>query len=591
MGRKIVYTFVILGVLILIAGVIGIAALTVERRNAGVIPEHTILEADFSNGLIEYVPEDPIAKAMSQRRGTVRGTTLALRRAARDERVHALVARVGGGFRWPGKVQEVRDAVLAFRASGKRAIAYVEDFPFGYAGTTNYYLASAFDEIHMLPIGGVTLAGLALEVQFLRGTLDKLDVEAEIESRWEYKTAASTYTDTELSAPNREAYERIVESQFERIRDDIARDRAIVPEEVDRLAGVGWLSAPEALDAGLVDRISYRDEVFAAVAEQAPEGAERLYLGAYYARSDDPPDDAPVLALVYGVGAVVQGPSRYDPLSGSVTMGSDTVAKALRDASADEDVRAILFRIDSGGGSAVASQIMWRETLRAQQKGKPVIASMSDVAGSGGYYVAMGADKIVAQPGTITGSIGVLAGKLVTKGLWDKLGVSFDGVETHPNAAMWSGTRGFTPEQRARFHGWLDRIYAVFTEGVAEGRNMPLEKVLEVAKGRIWTGADAQELGLVDSLGGFEEAIRLAKEAAGIDADEPVQLRLFPRPKTSAQLLIEQLTGQGGEPNSGEASTALMVGALEALQPLSKLVIEAGLLPRQALEMELPIPR
>ena len=230
---------------------------------------------------------------------------------------------------------------------------------------------------------------------------------------------------------------------------------------------------------------------------------------------------------------------------------------------------------------------MWRETLRAQQEGKPVIASLGDVAGSGGYFIAMGADKIVAQPGTITGSIGVLSGKLVTQQLWEKLGISFDGVRTHRNADMWSGRRGFTPEQWESLEASLDRVYQLFTEGVALGRNLPLEQVLEAARGRIWTGADALELGLVDALGGFPEAIRLAKAAAGIDADSPVQLRLFPRARTPLELVVDALTGRAA-PN-GDAMASLVTGTLERLRPLGRVALQLGLVePHGVLQMQIP---
>lgn len=590
MGRKLIYATVILFSLAFIASLVGAGYVALERRKATQLPAHVILEADFTGGLVEHVPEDPFAKVVFQRRGTVRDTLVALERAALDERVDVLIARVGTGFALPGRIQELRDAILDFRSRGKRAIAYVETFGDGYAGTTNYYLATAFDEIHLLPIGQVGLTGLALEVQFLKGMFDKLGIEPEIESRWEYKTAKSAYTDTEFTEPNREAYARIVESQFATIARDIAEARNLPLEQVNEIATHGTLGAKEALAAGLIDGIAYRDEVFERAHAQAPPGAERLYLGNYLTRSEGPADGAPIIAVVVGAGGVVQGKSRYDPLTGSVTMGSDTISEALRDAAADDEVQAIVFRVDSGGGSAVASQVMWRETLRAQEKGKPVIVTMGDVAGSGGYFIAMGADKIVAHPGTITGSIGVLSGKLVTKGLWDKLGVTFDEVQTHPNASMWSGSHPFTPEQHEQLSGSLDRIYEIFTEGVAEGRHLPIEKVLELAKGRIWTGADALELGLVDELGGYPAAIRLAKEAAGIAEEDPVELRLFPRAKTQVQLVMELLTGRGGEPSSGDAATEVLAEAVRQLQPLGRAAEMLGLVPpRGVLEMELPI--
>jgi protease-4 len=587
MARRLIQMIVLVAALAIVASIVSVV---VQRRIQSRIPERTILEADFTGGLVEYVPEEPLAKAVLQQRRSVRDVVEALQRGAEDERVVALVARVGTGFGLPGKVQELRDAVLHFRSRGKRAVAFVETFGFGYAGTTNYYLATAFDEIHVLPIGDVTLAGLSLEVPFVRGALDKLGIEPQFDGRWEYKTAKDSLTNTQLTAPGREAYARVIESQFETIAFDVASARGLTLERVNEIAARGTLQSQEALEAGLIDGVSYRDEVLARVHELAPSGAERLYLGSYLARSDGPDRDAPVIALVYGVGGVSQGKSRYDPIRGGVNMGSDSVSAALRAAADDEDVRAIVFRIDSGGGSAVASQIIWRETLRAKQKGKPVVASLSDVAGSGGYFIAMGADKIVAQPGTITGSIGVFGGKLITKDFWDKLGISFDEVQTHANASMWNSIRAFTPEQSEQFELWLDRVYEIFTEGVAEGRQLPIEKVREIARGRIWTGSDALELGLVDELGGFPAAIRLAKQAAGIPLERPIELRLFPRPKHTVELLVELLTGQGTPSNSDAAVGVLVADALRHLQPFGAAATGIGLVAgRGVLEMQLPI--
>jgi protease-4 len=549
-----------------------------------------ILELDLTEGLAEYVPQDPLVQVLSQGKPTVADTVLALERAARDDRVVALIARVGGGFGYPAKVQELRDVIHDFRGHGKRAIAWVETFGDGYRGTTNYYLATAFDEIHLLPMGSVGLTGLALEAPFVSGALDKLGIEARWDSRREYKNAKNIFTEREFTEPHREALGRIAESQFERIAADVAAARGITAERVQAIAAGTPLGSREALEAGLVDAVGYRDEVYARERERASEDTELLYLNSYLARSPGPEAGSPVVALIYGVGNVVQGKSRFDPITGLTFMGSDSVTAAFRQAMRDEEVRAIVFRIDSGGGSAVASQLMWRETLQAREQGKPVIATMSDVAGSGGYYIAMGADRIVAQPGTITGSIGVVFGKFLTRKFWDELGITFDEVRTHPNASMWNGIRDFTPEQWEYFQSFLDRLYAIFMEGVAEGRGLPIEKVREIAKGRIWTGSDALELGLVDELGGLPVAVRLAKEAAGIDEDTAVELRLFPRPKTPARLLIEQISGKQPS-NSEQASTAALAGTLEQLQPLGRLAARLGLIgvPGE-LELDLPQP-
>jgi len=291
-----------------------------------------------------------------------------------------------------------------------------------------------------------------------------------------------------------------------------------------------------------VDGLAYRAEVHDTLKQQAGTGAEFLSWEAYLDRAGRPHQSGKTIALIYGVGGVRRGKSGFDPLFAEPAMGSDTVTAAFRAAIEDRDVKAILFRIDSPGGSYVASDTIWRETVRARKAGKPVIASMGDVAGSGGYFVAMAADRIVAQPGTITGSIGVLGGKMYTAGLWEKLGISWDEAHVGRNARMWSGAWDYSPEEWARGEAMLDRIYTDFTSKVAEGRRLPKEQVLKIARGRIWTGEDARTLGLVDELGGFPLALRLAKKAAKIPEAEEVNLRVYPEKRGTLELLIDRLT-------------------------------------------------
>jgi protease-4 len=260
-------------------------------------------------------------------------------------------------------------------------------------------------------------------------------------------------------------------------------------------------------------------------------------------------------------------------------MGSDTVAGAIRAAVDDKDVKAILFRVDSPGGSYVASDTIWREVVRARQAGKPVIVSMGNLAGSGGYFVAMAADKIVAEPGTITASIGVLGGKMLTSGLWDKVGLSWDEVHQGENATMFTGTQDYTPAEWARFEAWLDRVYVDFTSKVADGRKLSKDKVLEIAKGRIWSGQDAKNLGLVDELGGYDTALRLAKRAAGVREDEEVRIVEYPRPKG----FLESELGWRSPDNSEKESVGqAMARILELVQPVARQLDAAGIRARNS---------
>jgi protease-4 len=350
------------------------------------------------------------------------------------------------------------------------------------------------------------------------------------------------------------ASELVLNSLFAPIVPGIAAGRDL-PEQAGRpLADQAPLSAKAALDAKLVDELAYRDQVWEQFRGADGDLPPRLPVGPYLARAGHPDDEGETVALIYGTGSVHRGASSWGMLSNEPTMGADTVTAAFRAAVDDEDVRAILFRVDSPGGSYIASDTIWREVVRARRLGKPVIVSMGDVAGSGGYFVAMAADRIVAQPGTITGSIGVLAGKLVTTDLWNRLGVEWGLLGTGPNADMFTPTQDFTQAQWDRLEEFLDRIYADFVDKAADGRGLPRDKMLAVAQGRIWTGADAKEIGLVDALGGYPEALRLVREVAGIGPQEAIQLVEFPRPKSPLEQVMARLLNRPTE--QGDASVA-----------------------------------
>jgi protease-4 len=352
----------------------------------------------------------------------------------------------------------------------------------------------------------------------------------------------------------------------------IAGGRKMPADQVRATFDAGPYLGQQAVDAKLVDGLLYRDEVYDKVKKQAGDGAKLLFLDKYLERAGRPHAKGPKIALVYGVGAVQRGGGSFSPLSGNA-MGSDTVSAALRAAREDDDVKAIVFRVDSPGGSYVASDTIWRETQLCREAGKPVVVTMGNLAGSGGYFVAMGADKIVAQPGTITASIGVLGGKMLTKGFWDRLGITWDEVHTSENGTMFTGVSDYTPKEWDKFQQWLDRVYVDFTGKVAQGRNLPKAKVLEIAKGRIWTGEDAKRLGLVDALGGFAVALDLAKEAAKIPADQEVNVVLFPRKKT----LFETLAQQTPDNSEGEAWTRVVIELARELRPTAAVLRQLGL--------------
>jgi len=574
MGQNIVSRFFVrllttIGAVVLLAAIIGATSFLIVKRS---IPSKVILEVDLEKRLVEYVPDDPVARIVSGRTPTMLDLIEALQRASADKRVVGLIARVGEAGLPLADVQEIRDAVIAFRHTGKPAIAYAETFGEGGKANGSYYLATAFDKIYLQPSGDVGLAGLMAETPFLRGTLDKLGFIPRMDHRAEYKNAMNELTETKYTPAHKEATERIVDSSFGQLVAGIAEARQMSTNDVRTLIDRGPFLADEALDAKLVDKLAYRDTAYDDIKKKAGPHAKFLYVSKYLDRAGSPYDEGTTVALIYGVGNILRGKSGYNPIFQDVSMGADTVAAAFRAAADDKSVKAILFRIDSGGGSYVASDTIWREVARAKKAGKPIIVSMGAVAGSGGYFIALPADKIVAQPATLTASIGVFAGKFLTTNFWDKLGISWDEVHTSSNATVFTGLQDYTPEQWTRFEGWLDRIYDDFTTKVAEGRKLPREKVLEIAKGRVWTGEDAKALGLVDELGGFPVALRLVREAAKLPADAKIKLKLFPRPQSP----LERLLGEGPD-NSQKAGDETIARALEIIQPLARAARDLGL--------------
>src|SRR5579872_1672343 len=516
--------------------VIVIAVLLTGRKPK--VPGKAILEVNLEQPMVEYVPNQPFLQVMMKDRLVVRDVVDALDRAADDTRVAGLVARVGSEQMGMAEVQEIREAVQRFRAKKKFAVAFAETFGEVGPGNKSYYLATAFDHIYLQPSGDIGLTGLMLESPFISGTLQKLGLPFHGDHRYEYKSALNTFTEKKYTPAEREENTAILNSWFTQTQEGICNARGIPKDQWQSLVDHGPYLGKEGLDAKLVDGLAYRDEVYDQIKKKAGEGAELLYLTKYLEAAGRPHQKGKTVALIYGVGSVQRGRSGFDTLTGGGSMGSDTVTAAFRAAIEDKDVKAILFRVDSPGGSYVASDAIWREVALARKAGKPVVVSMGDLAGSGGYFVAMDADKIVAQPGTITASIGVLGGKFLTSGFWKKVGLSWDQVHNGANATMWTSTMDYSPEEWARFEAWLDRVYGDFTTKAAEGRHMPKDKLLEIAKGRIWSGSDAKNLGLVDELGGFDEALALVKKAIGVSPAQDVKIELFPRKKSLLQTVL-----------------------------------------------------
>jgi protease IV len=533
-----------------------------------------ILEIDLTDGLAERPVTDLLSGVIAFRKTRLSDVLDGLKKARDDDRVRAVVAKVGGGQSIGlAKVQEIRDAIAGFRESGKLTVAWAETFGEFTHGNLPYYLATAFDKIYLQPSGSVGVTGVAIEQLFLHDALAKAGIDFQSAKRHEYKSAADNLTERGFTGPAREAAERLTESVTEQIAAAIADRRGKTAEQAREALGNGPFLATQAKAEGLVDELAYRDEVYSDVRRAAGDDAILLYIARYArlaaltqrARRLPRTSHEDFVALIHASGPIKHGRSGRGPM-GEGPMGSDTVSAALRAAGEDKNAKAVLLRVNSPGGSYTASDTIWREVNRIREQGKPVVVSMGDVAASGGYFISMAADVIVALPGTLTGSIGVILGKPVLTQLLDRAGVTADAVGQGERTRMFSAVHPFTEDEWARINSWLDAIYEDFTAKVAQGRGMTAERVHELARGRVWTGADAKENGLVDELGGLNSAAAIARDRGGLPADAP--LRAYPRISPLDQLR---------PPESSEARPA--AAARLAWGPAWELAARAGLSP------------
>jgi protease-4 len=482
----------------------------------------TLLELDLSEPLVAPEADDPIARLRARSRRLLRPTLRALHEAADDRHVVGLIAKVGGMWPW-ATMQELRRGVQSFAASGKPTLAWVETFgELGSRSMAAYVLATGFGELWLQPGGEVSLLGVGIETPFVRGTLDRLGIKPQFEQRHEYKNAVDVLTRKEFTAAHREALERLTESVFSDAVETIADARGLTSDQVRELINTGPRTAPEAQAAGLVDRLGYRDQAYDGMRARTGAKPELLFADRWrpHRKLAPPPHRRGHVAMVDVRGGITTGRTRRGPMGRQA--GSDTVSAQLRAAHDNDRARAVVIRVESPGGSAVASEVIWREVCRLREADKPVIISMGDVAASGGYYIACPADVIVALPATLTGSIGVYGGKLVVDSLLERLGVNTGTVQQGAHALMYSARRSFTEDERARFAATVDAFYHDFVGKVAEGRQRPVADIEVVARGRVWTGRDALEAGLVDELGGLRDAVRIARERASLPEDAPV---------------------------------------------------------------------
>ncbi len=527
------------------------------------VPQRSTLVMRLDGDPVEGGPDDGFTQFLpGNRPPTVRTIVENLRKAKVDSRVAAIVFKPTGlSSPYLAKVQEIREAILDFRRSGKAAVAYLED-----GGQAEYYLATACDKVYLAPSSPLGLTGIATYALFLRGTLDKIDAYPDMLHIGQYKTAVNQLTEKTFTPAHREMEESLNLDTYEQLVKAIADGRRKTEDEVRALIDDGPLLPEEAVRAGLVDDVAYEDQL----GERAKiplEKERRLNLDEY--NRVEPRsvglNRGPRIAVLYASGTIVSGRSGYDPLNGAV-LGSDTLVESIRRIRESDDIKAVVVRIDSPGGSALASDVIWRELvlLRDAKPAKPLVVSMSDLAASGGYYMAMAAPQIVAEPGTLTGSIGIFGGKIVTGGTYAKLGANIEAVSHGRNAQMYSPVRPFSPDERAKMGEQLQAFYDQFVEKAAASRHMTPERVDAIAQGRVWTGRQAKQVGLVDELGGLDRAVAIAKMKAKIPANSEVELVTFPPRRSFVDLLAASWLGGSEERASASAwGLAALLGAGE----------------------------
>jgi len=488
-------------------------------------PSHSVLVIDLRNQIHDITPNSPFASFSANI--SVVDIVRKLEAAEKDSHVKGVLVRAPEMGMAPAHAEEIRQALLDFKTSGKFVVAHAQGFEF--PTLSNYVAVSAADDIWLQNGSDFSATGIMSETTFLGGLFERFGITAQFEQFYEFKNSANVYTQKDYTAEHREATTSLLTGVYNSFLAEIALDRKIAVEPLKAVLDAAPLSAEQALTSKLVDHLGMPEEASDAALEKAGghDRAELVDLAQY---TPNYGTSGPTIAIVGGEGGIVTGPANVSPFSEESVMNSDSIAAAIREATDDDSVKAIVFRVSSPGGSAIASEQIWASIERAKAENKPVVISMGAYAASGGYYVSAPANKIIAMPSTITGSIGVLGGKLaVNEALNRYTGANISAVEIGgPYVSAMSGARPMTNSQREAFHNAMARIYADFTGKVAAGRRLPITRVQEIAKGRVWTGNQAKNLGLVDTIGGLRTAIEQAKTLAGIDANKSVHIRMYP---------------------------------------------------------------
>lgn len=566
---------IVLGLLSL-AVLVSLAALTLLYLVVGGgprVPANATLVLRPGGTLIEVPSSDVLQFVQTSDAHTIRGLVDTLRQAKSDARVRAVVLRLQP-FESPfwAKIQELRDAIVDFRTSGKPVVAFLE-----YAGNREYYLASAADKVFLLPTATLDLTGVANFELFLRGTLDWIGTYPDLLHIGDYKTAVNTFTEKTFTTAHHEMAASLTRDQYDQLVRAVADSRRKSESDVRRLLDEGPFLPEEALRQGLVDELAYDDELDDHVPELS--GTRQIEVDDY-ARVGSGAlgvSRRARVAVIYAAGTIVSGRSTYDPVNGPV-LGADTIIEHIRQVRADRSIRAVVLRVDSPGGSSTASDMIWRELTITKDASprRPLVVSMSDLAASGGYYISMAGDVIVAEPGTLTGSIGIYTGKFVMGGTYEKLGANVEATSVGRFAEMNSPDRRFTADERKKVQEAMQAFYDQFVEKAAEARQTTPEKIDQVAQGRVWTGAQARQVGLVDQLGGLQTAIAVAKQRANIAPDEDVDLVIYPARRSVYEALTERFENPIGF-GAGSAEAVLALVGLRERRALGALLAPSRL--------------
>ncbi len=536
-------TLLIIGGVVLafvLVAIIGIAIIAASLNAGPSIANNSVLVLKVSGELPDFSSEDPMARLFGVEPQTSFSSVLTdLRKAKADKRIGAVLLDIDFPGISLGKADELREAIGEFKSSGKPVYAFME------LGTNKeYYIATAADKIFVPPSGDLYINGLQAEASFYRGSLDKLGIEPEVIQIGKYKNAPDAYTRKEMSEEQREVINALLDDYYNRIVGAIAESRKKAPDEVKAIIDNAPYNAVQAKQQNLIDGAIYRDDVYNELKKQLGyKEDEDLKVTTTSKYRDVKPESLGLnngerIAVIFASGGIMTGKSNDGSFGGAQTAGSDTLVKAINDAADDSSIKAIVLRVDSPGGSALASDLIWHAIENAKAK-KPVVTSMGDVAASGGYYIACNSNKIVAEPSTVTGSIGVFLGKPNVKGLYDWLGVNTQTVTRGKNAGIFDVTRNWTPEERAVFENQARNIYYDnFVPKVAQGRGKPAEYIDSIGQGRVWTGMQAKEKGLVDEFGGLNKAVEIAKQLANLPADKDVKRVVFPAPRPFLQELF-----------------------------------------------------